>query len=43
MTKLAENKPQGTVNIADDRVLAPVLIPSFSEYQEAKNIVIEWE
>jgi hypothetical protein len=24
MTKLAENNPQGTANIADDRVLAPV-------------------
>lgn len=43
MTKLAENNPQGTANIADDRVLAPVLIPSFSEYQEAKKIVITYE
>ena len=25
MTKLAENHPQGTANIADDRVLATVL------------------
>lgn len=24
MTKLVENNPQGTANIADDRVLAPV-------------------
>ena len=38
-----ENNPQGTANIADDRVLAPVLIPSFSEYQEAKKIVITYE
>lgn len=28
MTKLAENNPQGTANIADDRVLATVLIRS---------------
>jgi hypothetical protein len=27
MTKLAENNPQGTANIADDRVLAPVFSP----------------
>ena len=26
MTKLAENNPQGTANIADDRMLATVLI-----------------
>ena len=26
MTKLAENNPQGTANIADDRVLATVLL-----------------
>jgi len=25
MTKQAENNPQGTANIADDRVLAPVI------------------
>ena len=43
MTKLAENNPQCTANIADNRVLAPVLIPSFSEYQEAKKIVITYE
>jgi hypothetical protein len=43
MTKLVENNPQGTANIADDRVLAPVLIPSFLEYQEAKKIVIAYE
>lgn len=26
MTKLAENNPKGTANIADDRVLAPVVL-----------------
>lgn len=43
MTKQTENIPQGTANIADDRMLAPVFIPSFSEYQEAKKIVIAYE
>lgn len=43
MTKTSENSPQGTANIADDRVLTPVLIPSFSEYQEAKKTVITYE
>ena len=38
-----ENNPQGAANIADDSVLAPVLITSFSEYQEAKKIVITYE
>jgi hypothetical protein len=28
MTKLEENNPQGTANIADDRVLCPVVIKS---------------
>ena len=33
MTKLAENNPQGTANIADDRVLAPVFDwKAFKEY-----------
>ena len=29
MTKLSENYPQGTANIADDRVLAPVFVYEF--------------
>ena len=43
MTKLAENNSQVTENITDGRVLAPVFIPSFEEYQEAKKIVIAYE
>ena len=32
MTKLAENNPQGTANIADDRVLATVIIKLIADY-----------
>jgi predicted nuclease with TOPRIM domain len=39
MTKLAENYPQGTANIADDRVLAPVVlgVDIKKELSELKN------
>ena len=34
MTKLAENNPQGTANIADDRVLATVMAERFIEWRD---------
>jgi hypothetical protein len=35
MTKLAENNPQGTANIADDRVLAPVFSIGMTVYYKS--------
>ena len=42
MTKLAENNPQGTANIADDRVLATVLILYFMNHQFKQNKADEY-
>jgi hypothetical protein len=41
MTKLAENNPQGTANIADDRVLAPVLF-SITDRVQIKEGITKW-
>jgi len=38
MTKLAENNPQGTANIADDRVLGTVLTKSITFKIEIRSI-----
>lgn len=38
MTKLAENNPQGTANIADDRVLGTVLTKSITFNIEIRSI-----
>ncbi len=47
MTKQAENNPQGTANIADDRVLAPVLSLSegwvnFTRYPCKEGYIDRW-
>ncbi len=46
MTKLVENNPQGTANIADDRVLATVLRPQMANealelIEQGKEIEME--
>lgn len=41
MTKLAENNPQGTANIADDRVLAKQFSYTLEDCFNAKNKLIE--
>lgn len=39
MTKLAENNPQGTANIADDRVLANVIYPQLEDIRIACQMI----
>jgi hypothetical protein len=46
MTKLVENNPRGTANIADDRVLATVLRPQMADealelIEQGKEIEME--
>ena len=41
MTKLAENNPQGTANIADDRVLGTVICPSCGTKDNYRNVTVD--